>query len=256
MRVLVVEDNPDILVNIVDYLVLKGAVVDALYNGQAALAQVRRHEYDLLVLDLSLPGLDGLALCAQLRAEHNSLPVVMLTARDTLQDKLSGFEVGADDYLVKPFALPELWSRMQAVLKRSQKSLPRLLNVNDVTLDLDLRQARRQQQLLNLNPKCLKLLEILMRHAPNVVSRETLIDQLWADDPPDSDGLKAHIYLLRNQLDKPFSHSLLQTVHGQGYRLAVVAAAQTSEQTQDQAPAQTRELTNLKAGESSDAPDH
>ena len=221
MRILVVEDNPDILVNIVDYLILKGAVVDGFYNGLAALQQLRDHEYDLLVLDLSLPGLDGLALCAQLREQQNLIPVVMLTARDTLQDKLSGFEMGADDYLVKPFALPELWSRIQAVLKRSQKQQVRLLQVADVRLDLDLRQARRQQQLLHLNPKCLKLLEILMRNAPHVVSRETLVDQLWADDPPDSDGLKSHIYLLRNQLDKPFSQPLLQTVHGQGYRLAV-----------------------------------
>ena len=227
MRILVVEDNPDILVNIVDYLILKGAVVDGFYNGLAALQQLRDHEYDLLVLDFSLPGLDGLALCAQLREQQNLIPVVMLTARDTLQDKLSGFEMGADDYLVKPFALPELWSRIQAVLKRSQKQQVRLLQVADVRLDLDLRQASRAQQPLALNPKCLKLLEILMRHAPNVVSRETLINQLWADDPPDSDGLKAHIYLLRNQLDKPFSEALLHTVHGQGYRLS--ANKQTSE---------------------------
>lgn len=224
MRVLVVEDNPDILVNIVDYLNLKGAVVDGFYNGQTALAQLADHEYDLLVLDLSLPGLDGLAVCEKLRELQNPIPVVMLTARDTLQDKLTGFEVGADDYLVKPFALPELWSRMQAVLKRSQKQQARLLKLADVTLDLDLRQATRQQQLLNLNPKCLKLLEVLLRHAPHVVSRETLIDQLWSDDPPDSDGLKAHVYLLRNQLDKPFNYALLHTVHGQGYRLAVIDA--------------------------------
>ncbi|GGB49057.1 DNA-binding response regulator [Oceanisphaera marina] len=221
MRILVVEDNPDILVNIVDYLTLKHCVVDALYNGTAALNQIRQQEYDLLVLDLSLPGLDGLALCAQLRAEQNPLPVVMLTARDTLDDKLGGFEVGADDYLVKPFALPELWSRIQAVLKRSQKQQVRQLKVADVTLDLDLRQACRDGQAVSLNPKCLKLLEILMRHSPHVVSRETLIDQLWADDPPDSDGLKSHIYLLRSQLDKPFERALLHTVHGQGYRLAV-----------------------------------
>lgn len=221
MRILVVEDNPDILVNIVDYLILKHCVVDALYNGTAALNQIRQQEYDLLVLDLSLPGLDGLALCAQLRAEQNPLPVVMLTARDTLDDKLGGFDVGADDYLVKPFALPELWSRIQAVLKRCQKQQLRLLKVADVTLDLDLRQASRDGHAVNLNPKCLKLLEILMRHSPHVVSRDTLIDQLWADDPPDSDGLKSHIYLLRSQLDKPFDHALLHTVHGQGYRLAV-----------------------------------
>ncbi|MFD1009002.1 response regulator transcription factor [Oceanisphaera ostreae] len=221
MRILVVEDNPDILVNIVDYLTLKHCVVDALYNGAAALNQLRQQEYDLLVLDLSLPGLDGLALCAQLRAEQNPLPVVMLTARDTLNDKLGGFAVGADDYLVKPFALPELWSRIQAVLKRSQKQQVRQLKVADLTLDLDLRQASRDGHAVSLNPKCLKLLEILMRHSPHVVSRDTLIDQLWADDPPDSDGLKSHIYLLRSQLDKPFDCTLLHTVHGQGYRLAV-----------------------------------
>ncbi|GHA11045.1 response regulator transcription factor [Oceanisphaera arctica] len=219
MRILVVEDNPDILVNIVDYLTLKHCVVDALYNGAAALNQIRQQEYDLLVLDLSLPGMDGLALCRQLRAEQNPLPVVMLTARDTLNDKLGGFEVGADDYLVKPFALPELWSRIQAVLKRSQKQQVRRMQVADVTLDLDSRQASRGGHLLSLNPKCLKLLEILMRYSPNVVSRESLFDQLWADDPPDSDGLKSHIYLLRSQLDKPFDRALLQTVHGQGYRL-------------------------------------
>ncbi|MFP2770428.1 response regulator transcription factor [Oceanisphaera sp. KMM 10153] len=219
MRILVVEDNPDILVNIVDYLSLKHCVVDAMYNGAAALNQIRQREYDLLVLDLSLPGMDGLALCRQLRTEQNPLPVVMLTARDTLDDKLGGFEVGADDYLVKPFALPELWSRIQAVLKRSQKQQVRRLKVADLSLDLDSRQASRGGQLLSLNPKCLKLLEILMRHSPHVVSRETLTDQLWGDDPPESDGLKSHIYLLRSQLDKPFERALLQTVHGQGYRL-------------------------------------
>lgn len=219
MRILVVEDNPDILVNIVDYLTLKHCVVDAMYNGAAALNQIRQREYDLLVLDLSLPGMDGLALCRQLRAEQNPLPVVMLTARDSLDDKLGGFEVGADDYLVKPFALPELWSRIQAVLKRSQKQQVRQLQVADVTLDLDTRQVRRGQVAISLNPKCLKLLELLMRQSPHVVSRETLIDQLWADDPPDSDGLKSHIYLLRSQLDKPFDRPLLHTVHGQGYRL-------------------------------------
>ncbi|MBL1378057.1 response regulator transcription factor [Zobellella iuensis] len=220
MRILVVEDNPDILVNIVDFLILKGCTVDALYNGAAALAQLGRQEYDLLVLDLNLPGLDGLALCRWLRAELNPLPVLMLTARETLDDKLAGFEVGADDYLVKPFALPELWSRIQAVLKRSQKQLARCLTVADLTLDLDTRKVRRQGRDISLNPKCLKLLEILMKNAPHVVSRASLASQLWADEPPDSDGLKSHIYLLRSAIDKPFASALIHTVHGQGYRLA------------------------------------
>ncbi len=225
MRILVVEDNPDILVNVVDYLTLKGLVVDAMQHGTSALEQIRQQEYDLVVLDLSLPGMDGLELCRQLRAEHSPLPVVMVTARDTLDDKLHGFDAGADDYLVKPFALPELWSRIQAVLKRSQKQLVRVLTVADLTLDLDSRQVRRQGQLITLNPKCMKLLEVLMRNSPNVVSRDTLTTQLWIDEPPDSDGLKSHVYLLRNQIDKPFSSHLLQTVHGHGYRLAAEASA-------------------------------
>ncbi len=225
MRILVVEDNPDILVNVVDYLTLKGVVVDAMQHGSSALEQIRQQEYDLVVLDLSLPGMDGLDLCRQLRAEHNPLPVVMVTARDTLDDKLHGFDAGADDYLVKPFALPELWSRIQAVLKRSQKQLVRVLTVADLTLDLDSRQVRRQGQLITLNPKCMKLLEVLMRNSPNVVSRDTLTAQLWVDEPPDSDGLKSHVYLLRSQIDKPFSCHLLQTVHGHGYRLAAEGSA-------------------------------
>ncbi|MDV2857535.1 response regulator transcription factor [Oceanimonas sp. CAM02] len=220
MRILVVEDNPDILVNIVDYLSLKGCVVDALHNGAAAEALLAREEYDLLVLDLGLPGLDGVELCRRLRAGLNPLPVLMLTARDTLDDKLAGFEVGADDYLVKPFALPELWSRIQAILKRSRQQLVRRLKVADLTLDLDTLRVSRQERDISLNPKCLTLLEVLMKHSPGVVSRATLASALWADEPPDSDGLKSHIYLLRSAIDKPFDRPLLHTVHGRGYRLA------------------------------------
>ena len=172
------------------------------------------------MLDLGLPGLDGLELCRRLRTGLNPLPVLMLTARDTLDDKLAGFEVGADDYLVKPFALSELWSRIQAVLKRSQQQLVRRLTVADLTLDLNTLRVSRQGRDINLNPKCLKLLEVLMKHSPNLVSRATLASQLWADEPPDSDGLKSHIYLLRSAIDKPFASPLLHTVHGRGYRLA------------------------------------
>lgn len=220
MRILVVEDSPDILVNIVDFLTLKGCIVDAFYNGTAVFGQLDRQEYDLLVLDLGLPGLDGIELCRRLRAGFNPLPVLMLTARDTLDDKLAGFEVGADDYLVKPFALPELWSRIQAVLKRTLPQRGRCLTVADLSLDLDTLRVRRQGRDISLNPKCLKLLEVLMKHSPHVVSRATLTSQLWADEPPDSDGLKSHIYLLRSAVDKPFASPLLHTVHGQGYRLA------------------------------------
>ena len=226
-QILLIEDDPDLAELISDYLTMNYYDVHHAGLGQEGLdlLDTKERDIDLVVLDLMLPDMDGMQVCQKISGNKNNMtnkvPIIMLTAKGDTTDRVLGLEMGADDYLVKPFALPELWSRIQAVLKRSQKQQVRLLQVADVRLDLDLRQARRQQQLLHLNPKCLKLLEILMRNAPHVVSRETLVDQLWADDPPDSDGLKSHIYLLRNQLDKPFSQPLLQTVHGQGYRLAV-----------------------------------
>jgi len=146
----------------------------------------------------------------------------MLTARDALDDRLTGFRAGADDYLTKPFALSELAARIEAVLKRSRGGGRRLLKVADLSYDLDTLEVTRNGQLLHLGPIALKLLAVLMQKSPAVVRREVLETALWGDEPPDSDSLRSHIHALRQQLDKPFPSPLLHTVHGVGFRLAAL----------------------------------
>ncbi len=224
MHLLMVEDNPDLVANVVDFLEDRGHTLDIAYNGFAALGFAMQQPYDAMILDLMLPGLSGLEVCAKLRAEGLALPVLMLTARDGLDDKLEGFASGADDYLVKPFALAELEARLTAIVRRSQAA-SRLaganrLGVGDLALDLATRRLSRAGRPLELPPIPMKLLEALMRRAPHLVSRAELERAAWGDEPPDSDALRAHLHLLRQVIDKPFSHPLLHTVRGFGYRLA------------------------------------
>ena len=223
MRILIVEDNRDILANLVDYLELKGYTVDCAQDGLTGLHLAASQHFDLAVLDVMLPGMDGFTLCQRLREAQNHLPVIMLTARDTIDDRLQGFSSGADDYLVKPFELSELAARVDAVLRRA-RGASRLLTVADLTLDLDSLTVVRQGKPIRLNPTGLKLLEELMRRSPAVVRREQLEQAVWGDDCPDSDSLRSHIHQLRQLIDKPFATPLLQTVHGIGFRLAVTGA--------------------------------
>lgn len=221
MRILVIEDNRDILANVLDYLQLKGFVVDCAQDGLSGLHLASVGHYDLLVLDIMLPGLDGYQLCRRLREDGgNMVPILMLTARDALDDRLAGLNAGADDYLLKPFALSELVARIEAILRRSSGSRKRQLQVADLCYDLDTLHVSRGGRLLRLNPLGLKLLAILMQKSPAVVRRDVLEEALWGDDCPDSDSLRSHIHQLRQALDKPFATPLLHTIHGVGYRLA------------------------------------
>ncbi len=223
MRILLVEDNRDILANLADYLELKGYRVDCAQDGLAGLNLAVSGHYDLIVLDVMLPGLDGYSLCRRLREDaRQETPVIMLTARDQLDDRLQGFKAGADDYLIKPFALSELTARIEAVLRRAQGGGKRCLQVADLSYDLDTLEVMRGGRLLKLNPVGLKLLAVLMQKSPHVLRREVLEEALWGDDCPDSDSLRSHIHQLRQVIDKPFPRPLLQTLHGVGYRLAEV----------------------------------
>lgn len=225
MRLLLIEDNRDILANLADYLTLKGYETDCAQDGLTGLHLAAINHYDLIVLDVMLPGMDGFTLCQRLReSERSDTPVIMLTARDALDDRLTGFRAGADDYLTKPFALSELAARIEAILKRSRGGGRRVLKVADLSYDLDTLEVTRSGQLLHLGPIALKLLAILMQKSPAVVRREVLENALWGDEPPDSDSLRSHIHALRQQLDKPFPSPLLQTVHGVGFRLAALAS--------------------------------
>ena len=220
MKILLVEDNRDILANLTDYLELKGYTVDCAQDGMTGMHLAATESYDLAVLDVMMPGIDGFTLCQRLREARNNLPVIMLTARDTLNDRLQGFSAGADDYLVKPFELSELAARIEAVLRRTHGA-SRLLTVGDLVYDLDSLEGKRAGKPIKLNPISLKLLEVLMQRSPSVVRREQLEAAVWGDNCPDSDSLRSHIHQLRQLIDKPFETHLLHTVHGIGFRLAL-----------------------------------
>lgn len=220
LRILIVEDNIDIAENIADYFELQGHLTDFAMDGIGGLHLALTHEYDAIILDVMLPGMDGLMFCKKLRQEgEKATPVLMLTARDTLGDKLEGFEAGADDYLVKPFELEELSARIHALSRRSDHAQKRLLRIGNLAMDLGKMQVHRSGRMIELNRVCFKILTMLMQASPNVVSRREIEHALWSDMPPGSDALRSHIYTLRQAVDKPFKRHLIQTVHGLGYKL-------------------------------------
>jgi DNA-binding response OmpR family regulator len=220
LRILIVEDNPDIAENIADYLETQGHVLDFAMDGIGGLHLALTEEYDVIVLDIMLPGMDGLTFCRKLREEgEKQMPVLMLTARDTLSDKLEGFEAGADDYLVKPFELKELAARIGALGRRSDPAILQRLRVGELEIDLGRMRVQRSGTPIELNRVGLKILTMLMKASPNVVTRREIEHALWRDMPPDSDALRSHIYALRRAVDKPFRRPLIRTVHGIGYRL-------------------------------------
>ena len=222
LRVLVVEDNADVAAMIGDYLVAQGHSVDFAGDGVAGLRLALSQPFDAIVLDRALPRLDGAEFCRQLRARHgNTVPVLMLTAMDTTQDKVSGLAAGADDYLVKPFALAEVEARLQALYRRASGHVAeRRLRVADLEYDPVALEARRADRPLALNPTSRRLLEHLMRASDRIVPREELEHLLWGEDRPDADVLRAHVHKLREAVDRGFERKLLHTYRGTGYRLA------------------------------------
>ena len=220
--VLLVEDHQDIAEMMFGYLERRGYAVDYAADGPAGLKLGAEGDYDVIILDLMLPGLDGLDVCRRLRLEsRRTTPVLMLTARDTIEDKVTGLDAGADDYLVKPFELVELEARVRALLRRKRGQVaPELLQVGDLRLDTGTLEVRRGEVRLTLTPIGLKLLTVLMRASPRVVSRRELEREVWGDILPDSDTLRSHLYNLRKTIDKPFDTPLLHTIQSLGYRLA------------------------------------
>ncbi|MFC5739983.1 MULTISPECIES: response regulator transcription factor [Dyella] len=220
MRVLVIEDNSDIATNIGDYLEDRGHVVDFAGDGVTGLHLAVVHDFDVIVLDLTLPGMDGLDVARKLRHEaHKQTPVLMLTARDSLEHKLTGFDSGADDYMTKPFALQELVARLEVLARRGKGPQSRVLKVDDLTYNLDTLTVTRAGKSIQLNPIGLKLLQALMEASPSVVTRQQLEQRVWGEGLPDSDSLRVHIHGLRASIDKPFDKPLIHTRHGIGYRM-------------------------------------
>jgi DNA-binding response OmpR family regulator len=221
MRLLLIEDHHDIAANISEYFEARGTLVDHETDGERGLRRALSQPYDAIVLDLMLPSLDGLSICRQLRQGGcTSVPVLMLTAKDLLEDKIEGFEAGADDYLVKPFSLVELEARLKALVRRaSMPQTTRALTVADLTFDLDTLEAHRGGEPVKLNPTTRRLLLLLMQNTHRVVTRAELERELWGDQPPQGDYLRAHMHALRAAIDRNYPVKLLHTIHGTGYRL-------------------------------------
>ena len=221
LRVLVIEDQHDIAANIWDFLERRGYAMDHCADGVSGLARAMTGGFDVIVLDLGLPRLDGLDLCRRLRAAGHGVPVLMLTARDTLDDKLRGFSEGADDYMVKPFAMHELEARIRAVHRRFAPA-PEPLALGTLGYDPATMLATRDGRTFTLTRLQGSILATLLRDAPKVTSHQRLLQAAWGDDGGDIAALHTQVYELRALIDRPFAHAMLRSVRGIGYRLVVL----------------------------------
>ncbi len=223
MRLLIIEDHQPLVTNLFGYFEARGAQLDAAPDGIVGLHLALTQSFDAIVLDWMLPRMDGPSLLKTLRERGVDTPVLMLTARDELPDKIAGFRAGADDYLTKPFALPELEVRLEALLARARgRTQPRELAIGDLHFDLATLEVRRAGRLLHLFPASRRLLEVLLKASPAAVSRQQLEQALWGDEPPDGDMLRSHVYELRRAVDGESAVKLIHTIPRVGYRLALL----------------------------------
>lgn len=223
MKILLVEDNQAIAQQVVEFLSGHQWTVDYAHNGEMGVKLAVEQIFDVILLDLNLPDIDGLKVCERIKQNAKvTPPILMLTARDSFEDKSAGFGYGADDYLTKPFDLRELALRCQALARRVGLHNEQVIEIGELTIDLHSQVARRQGQELQLTSIGFQLLTLLAQHYPKPLARSVIIHRLWSDSPPDSDALKSHIYSLRQALDKPFSYPMLKTVMNLGFQLEVI----------------------------------
>ncbi|MEQ8970856.1 MAG: response regulator transcription factor [Coleofasciculus sp. C1-SOL-03] len=221
MRILLVEDDIYLAEALAEALAIQRYAVDTVSDGEAAWVQVNTLDYDLILLDMMLPKLDGIHLCQRLRSQGYQMPVLMITARDTSTDKVIGLDAGADDYMVKPLDIPELLARIRALLRRGQTVSPPSLEWGQLRLDPGTYEVCYGDQTLRLTPKEYSLLELLIRNGRQIMSRSAIIEHVWSiDNPPKEDTIKVHVKSLRSKLRSVGApDDLIETVHGLGYRL-------------------------------------
>lgn len=213
---LLVEDNVQLAKTIVDYLAIVGIDCDFVSNGVAGMNLATHNAYHAILLDINLPKMNGLEVCEALREKGIETPILMLTARDTLADKLAGFDAGTDDYLVKPFQMEELMARVKALANR-RSSQSKRLSLGSLVMDLTQKQVTREGKNIDITPTGWIILETLMRRSPQIVTRSELEYAIWQDDLPDTDLLKVHLYRLRQQVDKAFATNLIHTIPNHGF---------------------------------------
>jgi DNA-binding response OmpR family regulator len=222
MRFLVVEDEIKLANSLKKILENERYIVDLAYDGEEGYERAGVEDYDLLILDLNLPGMDGLEICRRLRDDKVKTPILMLTARDTLADKVKGLNLGADDYLIKPFAFEELLARIRSLLRRDSTQVQSLLTVDDLTLDPEGHTVKRGETNIDVSYKEYSLLEYLMRHSGQVVKKQDLLEHVWGGEvDPFSNVVDVYIGYVRNKIDKAFPDKkpLLRTLKGLGYRI-------------------------------------
>jgi DNA-binding response OmpR family regulator len=225
MKILLVEDDEQLTEALVEILTDKQHyTVSVVNDGETGWDFIEADSYDLIILDIMLPRLDGISLCQRLRQHGDRTPVLMLTARDLSSDRVMGLDVGADDYVVKPFDLPELLARIRALLRRGNTSLFPVLTWGDLSLDPSDCQVTYQGQLLHLTPKEYGLLELFLRQQGRLISRGTIIDRLWSlEETPSEETVKVHLKALRRKLKAVGAPAdLVETVYGMGYRLKAI----------------------------------
>jgi two-component system, OmpR family, response regulator len=226
MRLLLVEDDKLINQLLSEALVNQHYVVDVATDGQSGWEFVKSFVYDLLLVDVMLPKMDGVSLCRQLRSQGHQMPILMLTARDTTEDRVTGLDAGADDYLTKPYKMQELNARIRALLRRGNtSSLAPLLKWGSLTLDLNTCETKYADSLLRLTPKEYRLLELFMRSGSRILNRSSILENLWSfEEPPDEDAVKALVKRLRQKLKEVgVPGDPIETVYGMGYRLKASA---------------------------------
>ena len=221
MRILLVEDDFTLAETLAEAITDQRYTVDLAADGVLAWDYIKAIEYDLLLLDVMLPRLDGISLCQQLRAQNYQMPILMITARDTVRDKIISLDAGADDYVIKPVDLGELFARIRALLRRGSSSLPPILRWDKLELDPSTYEVSYADKPIQLTPKEYCILELLLRNGRRVLSRHVIIDHIWSiEDPPEEHTVKVHIRSLRQKLKANGApENLIETVHGIGYRL-------------------------------------
>jgi two-component system OmpR family response regulator len=220
VRILVVEDHPEMASLIAQRLREDGFAVDVARDGEDGVWLATEHDYEAIVLDVVLPGIDGIEVCARIRRAERWMPLLLLTARDGVRDRVLGLDAGADDYLTKPFSFAELLARLRALVRRGPSERPTVLSIGDLTLDPSAHRVARGDSVVDLTPKEFALLEYLMRHPGAAVTRTQLLAHVWdfAFDG-DSNVVDVFVRLLRDKIDRPFGVDTIETVRGVGYRL-------------------------------------
>ena len=220
MKILVVEDEKKIMSFLKKGLQSEGHAVDSAFDGVEGVYKAVETTYDLIILDIRLPELDGISVCRQVRAKGISTPIIMLTARDTVEDRILGLDSGADDYLTKPFSFSELLARVRAIQRRQTGNFSSQLQIGDLILNSETLQVTRAGKEIKLSATEFKLLKFLMEHSHKVVSKPLILESVWGFDfSPESNIVEVYINYLRDKLDKGFEKPMIQTAHGMGYRL-------------------------------------